>query len=119
MPPPNQKNIVYGSITAGGDVRIGDEINYITYQIERDFKSGSILFLRLEKAAGHQYLAHLAVKSKHSAQGTLSTSGETWCENFTVDIPQLSQVWLQQLLSPLMRRRSRPPRRCKYESSSF
>lgn len=44
---PNQKNIVHGSITAGGDIRIGDEINYISYTIERDFKSGSILFLRL------------------------------------------------------------------------
>lgn len=82
-----QKNIVYGSITAGGDVRIGDEINYITYNVERDFKAGSILFLRLDKKDGDAYQATLSVKSKHSAQGRLATSGETWCENIEVKIP--------------------------------
>jgi hypothetical protein len=40
----HKKNIVHGNITAGGNVHIGD----IIYNIERDFKSGSILFLRLE-----------------------------------------------------------------------
>jgi hypothetical protein len=84
MPPPHtQKNIVYGSITAGGNVHIGD----ITYNIERDFKSGSILFLRLDKKDETHYTAHLSVKSKHSTQGTLATSGEKWCENIEVNIP--------------------------------
>ncbi len=88
MPIPNsQKNIVYGTIIAGGDVRIGDDINYITYNIERDFKSGSILFLRLDKKDETHYNAQLSVKSKHSTQGTLATSGEKWCENIEVDIP--------------------------------
>jgi hypothetical protein len=41
-PTPHQKNIIHGSITAGGNVHIGD----IVYNIERDFKSGSLLFLR-------------------------------------------------------------------------
>jgi hypothetical protein len=80
---PHQKNIVHGSITAGGNVHIGD----IIYNIERDFQSGSILFLRLDKAEDNQYIANLSVKSKHSAHGTLATSGEKWCENFTVNIP--------------------------------
>ncbi|RYZ23313.1 MAG: hypothetical protein EOP49_46210, partial [Sphingobacteriales bacterium] len=53
-----QKNIVYGSITAGGNVHIGDKI----YVIERDFPH-SILFLRIEKgASGHE--AMLSVKSE-------------------------------------------------------
>jgi len=90
MPPPHtQKNIVHGSITAGGNVHIGD----ITYNIERDFKSGSILFLRLDKKDEHHYTAQLSVKSKHSTQGTLATSGEKWCENIEVNIPpQLFEV---------------------------
>ena len=77
------KNIVYGNITAGGDVHIGD----IIYNIAADFQSGSILFLRLDKIEGNQYSANLSVKSKHSTQGTLATSGEKWCENFEVNIP--------------------------------
>ena len=84
---PQQKNIVHGSITAGGNVHIGDEITYITYNIADDFQSGSILFLRLEKAEDNQYTANLSVKSKHSEKGTLATSGEKWCENFDVNIP--------------------------------
>ncbi|WP_020534535.1 tetratricopeptide repeat protein [Lewinella cohaerens] len=81
--PPNSKNIVHGSITAGGNVHIGD----IIYNIERDFKSGSILFLRLDKQGDTHYAAHLSIKSKHSEKGTLATAGEKWCENITVDIP--------------------------------
>lgn len=84
MNTPQQKNIVHGSITAGGNVHIGD---IITYNIANDFKSGSILFLRLEKAEDNQYTANLSVKSKHSTHGTLATSGEKWCENFEVNIP--------------------------------
>lgn len=80
---PTQKNIVHGSITAGGDVHIGD----IIYNIERDFKSGSILFLRLDKKDDTHYEANLSVKSKHSEQGNLSTSGEKWCENIELNIP--------------------------------
>jgi tetratricopeptide (TPR) repeat protein len=84
---PQQKNIVHGSITAGGNVHIGDEITYITYNIADDFKSGSILFFRLVKKDETQYTANLSVKSKHSTHGTLATSGEKWCENFEVNIP--------------------------------
>lgn len=78
----HSKNIVYGNITAGGDVHIGD----IIYNVERDFKSGSILFLRLDKKGDTQYEARLSVKSKHSEKGPLATSGETWCENIDVHI---------------------------------
>lgn len=80
---PNQKNIIHGSITAGGNVHIGD----IIYNIERDFKSGSILFLRLEKGEGNDYVANLSIKSKHSDKGKLATSGVKWCENMEVNIP--------------------------------
>jgi tetratricopeptide (TPR) repeat protein len=80
---PNQKNTVYGVIHAGGDVHIGGVI----YHIERDFKAGSILFLRLGKKHDMRYEARLSVKSRHSTLGTLATSGETWCENIAVDIP--------------------------------
>ena len=79
----HQKNIIHGSITAGGNVHIGD----IVYNIERDFKSGSILFLRLDKKDETRYEAHLSVKSKHSDKGTLATSGEKWCEQIAVTIP--------------------------------
>jgi tetratricopeptide (TPR) repeat protein len=79
----SSKNIVLGNITAGGNVHIGD----IIYNIELDFQSGSILFLRFDKVEGNQYLAHLSVKSKHSTQGTLATSGERWYENIEVDLP--------------------------------
>ncbi len=81
---PAQKNIVYGTIHANGDVHIGDNI---TYNIARDFQSGSILFLRLDKAEDNTYEANLSVKSKHSTQGALATSGEKWCENIAVNIP--------------------------------
>lgn len=81
--PPTQKNIIHGNITAGGDIHI----NGTVYHIASDFQSGSILFLRLDKAEGNQYLAHLSVKSKHSTQGALATSGEIWCENIEVDLP--------------------------------
>jgi len=81
-PPHIQKNIVYGTINANGNVHIGD----ITYNIERDFKSGSILFLRLDKKDDTRYEAQLSVKSKHSTQGALATSGEKWCENIELHI---------------------------------
>ena len=82
MPTPfQQKNIVHGSINA--NVHIGD----IIYHIDRDFQSGSILFLRLDKKEDNTYEANLSVKSKHSTQGTLASSGEKWCENMDVNIP--------------------------------
>ncbi|WP_421797698.1 tetratricopeptide repeat protein [Haliscomenobacter sp.] len=77
------KNIVHGSIHANGNVHIGD----IIYNIARDFKSGSILFLRLDKKDDTHYTANLSVKSKHADQGNLATSGEKWCENIEIDIP--------------------------------
>lgn len=80
---PQQKNIVYGSITAGGDVHIGD----IIYNIERDFKAGSVLFLRLDEIADGQLEARLSVKSKHSPLGQLASAGENWCENIELNIP--------------------------------
>ncbi|WP_373515466.1 CHAT domain-containing protein, partial [Persicitalea sp.] len=55
------KNINYGTITAGGDVHIGDKI----YIVERDFPH-SILFLRIEKA-GEEYEAMLSVKGPDDA----------------------------------------------------
>ena len=70
-PTSHQKNIVYGTITAGGDVHIGD--NY--YTVETAFKH-SILFLRIENTEGGLYALNLSIKSKHGAQGTLSSSGE-------------------------------------------
>ena len=78
-----QKNIIHGSIHANGNVHIGD----IIYNIARDFKSGSILFLRLDKKDDTHYTANLSVKSKHSDQGNLASSGEKWCENIDIDIP--------------------------------
>jgi tetratricopeptide (TPR) repeat protein len=80
---PTQKNIVYGTIHANGNVHIGD----IIYNIAQDFQSGSILFLRLDKKDKTLYDAQLFVKSKHSTQGNLATSGEKWCENIDVTIP--------------------------------
>ncbi|QDK81275.1 tetratricopeptide repeat protein [Spirosoma sp. KCTC 42546] len=56
-----QKNIVYGSIDAGGDVHIGDKI----YIVERDFPH-SILFLRIEKSPSG-YDAMLSVKGPDDA----------------------------------------------------
>ncbi len=73
---PHPKNIVHCTINANGNVHIGD----IIYNIAHDFKSGSILFLRLDKNEDTHYTAHLSVKSKHSDKGTLATSGEKWCE---------------------------------------
>jgi tetratricopeptide (TPR) repeat protein len=70
-PTPYQKNIVYGTITAGGDVHIGD--NY--YTVETAFKH-SILFLRIENTEGGQYALNLSIKSKHTTQGALNSSGE-------------------------------------------
>ena len=52
-----QKNINYDTITAGGNVHIGDTI----YVVERDFQS-SILFLRIDKGASG-YEAMLTVKT--------------------------------------------------------
>jgi hypothetical protein len=70
----HQKNIIHGSITAGGNVHIGD----IIY---------NILFLRLDKKDETRYEAQLSVKSKHSDKETLATSGEKWCEQIDVTIP--------------------------------
>ena len=83
-----QKNIVHGTITANGNVHIGD----IVYNIERDFKSGSILFLRLDKKDETRYEAHLSVKSKHSDKGTWTTSDEKWCEQIDGAIPPQYQA---------------------------
>ncbi len=55
------KNINYGTITAGGDVHIGDKV----YVVERDFPH-SILFLRIEKS-GEEYEAMLSVKGPDDA----------------------------------------------------
>ncbi len=72
------KNVNYGTIHANGDVHIGDVI----YNIQRDFKEGSILFLRLDKLQDNNdnYIAQLFVKTKRIA-------GERWCENIEVNIP--------------------------------
>jgi len=78
----HSKNVVLGTIHANGNVHIGD----ITYNVATDFQAGSILFLRIDKAEGNQYIANLSVKSKHSNQGTLASSGEKWCENMEVEI---------------------------------
>jgi hypothetical protein len=83
LPSQHSKNTVYGFIHANGNVHIGD----ITYIVERDFKAGSILFLRLDKKDATRYEATLSVKSRHSTQGTLATSGVIWCEQVAVDIP--------------------------------
>lgn len=56
---PIQKNINYGTITAGGNVHIGDKI----YVVEHDFQS-SILFLRIDAVASG-YEAMLSVKSSN------------------------------------------------------
>ena len=65
------KNIVYGTILAGGNVHIGD----IIYNIADDFQH-SILFLKIEKRADAQYALQLAIKSKHAKTGPLAVSGE-------------------------------------------
>ena len=66
-----QKNIVYGStITAGGNVHIGDVI----YNIVEDF-SHSILFLRIEPLGGDNYSAQLTLKSRHTTKMGLASVG--------------------------------------------
>jgi tetratricopeptide (TPR) repeat protein len=84
-----QKNIVYGTIHANGNVHIGDVVNnyYATYNIAQDFRAGSILFLRLKKTDETHCEAQLSVKSRHSTQGKLATLGEKWCENIEIAIP--------------------------------
>ncbi|MBI5916924.1 MAG: tetratricopeptide repeat protein [Bacteroidetes bacterium] len=81
------KNIVYpgASVTAGGNVHIGDVI----YNFHDDFHH-SILFLRIERAgaAENAFTAQLSVKSKHAGQGKLGTSGEPLLkEKITLDLP--------------------------------
>lgn len=61
---PIYKNIVYGNISAGGDVHIGDVI----YNVEQDF-SHAILFFRLEKSEEtNTYNVNLSLKSKHKTR---------------------------------------------------
>jgi tetratricopeptide (TPR) repeat protein len=67
---PSQKNIVYGSITAGGDVHIGD----IIYQVSEYF-SHSILFLRIEHISDNNYTAQLTLKSRHFGKKGLASTG--------------------------------------------
>jgi tetratricopeptide (TPR) repeat protein len=55
------KNIVYGNISAGGNVHIGDNIYY---NVEQDFKH-SILFLRIDKDELGKRWANLTLKSPH------------------------------------------------------
>jgi tetratricopeptide (TPR) repeat protein len=67
---PFQKNIVYGNITAGGDVHIGD----IIYQVSEYF-SHSILFLRIEHISDNNYTAQLTLKSRHLGKKGLASIG--------------------------------------------
>ncbi len=67
---PSQKNIVYGSISAGGDVHIGD----IIYHVSEDFNQ-SILFLRIEPIAENNYTAQLTLKSRHLGKKGLASTG--------------------------------------------
>jgi len=85
MPSPHHsKNIVYGSITAGGNVHIGDNITYI---VEQAFKQ-SILFLRIEDMKDGNHALHLSIKSKHGAATKLRTTGENLLhEAVKVNIP--------------------------------
>jgi ABC-type dipeptide/oligopeptide/nickel transport system ATPase subunit len=66
----SQKNIVYGNISAGGDVHIGD----IIYQPSEDFNH-SILFLRIEPFSGNNYTAQLTLKSQHLGKKGLASTG--------------------------------------------
>ena len=68
---PQQKNIVYGTITAGGNVHIGD----IIYNVAQDFQH-SILFLKIENTEGSHYALNLSIKSKHATKGRVAASGE-------------------------------------------
>ena len=72
----NSKNIAYGSITAGGNVHIGDTY----YSIERDFQS-SVLFLQLAKQHD-EYKAMLSIKAKEGKPAPLLV------EALTLNIPQ-------------------------------
>jgi CHAT domain len=65
-----QKNIVYGNISAGGDVHIGDNI----YHISEDFNH-SILFLRIEYISENNYTAQLTLKSRHLGKKGLASTG--------------------------------------------
>ena len=67
---PSQKNIVYGNISAGGDVHIGD----IIYHVSEDFNH-SILFLRIEHISANNYTAQLTLKSRHFGQKGLASIG--------------------------------------------
>ena len=67
---PQNKNIVYGNITAGGNVQIGD----IHYHVEQDFQH-SILFLRIEQQASGEYAAQLTLKSRHAGKANLNSTG--------------------------------------------
>ncbi len=66
----SQKNIVYGNISAGGDVHIGD----IIYRVSEDFNH-SILFLRIEHISDNNYTAQLTLKSRHSGKKGLASTG--------------------------------------------
>ena len=67
---PSQKNIVYGNISAGGDVHIGDNI----YHVSENFNH-SILFLRIEPIYENNYTAQLTLKSRHLGKKGLASSG--------------------------------------------
>ena len=68
--PPPQKNIVYGNISAGGDVHIGD----IIYHVSEDFNH-SILFLRIESISENNYTSQLTLKSRHLGKKGLASTG--------------------------------------------
>lgn len=79
------KNILYNStITAGGNVHIGDKI----YVVEEDFNH-AILFLQIEKAKDNQYTAQLSIKSPHAKDKTaLQNEGQPLLQEvMTLDIP--------------------------------
>jgi hypothetical protein len=85
MQAPISKNIVYGSITAGGNVHIGD----ITYIVEKEF-SRSILFLRIEPGAEGEYNLQLSVKSSQATNTRLDTLGENLLhEAVRIRIPRI------------------------------
>jgi hypothetical protein len=85
MQAPISKNIVYGSITAGGNVHIGD----ITYIVEKEF-SRSILFLRVESGAEGEYNLQLSVKSSQATNTRLDTLGENLLhEAVRIRIPRI------------------------------
>ena len=67
---PSQKNIVYGNISAGGNVHIGDNI----YCVSEDFNY-SILFLRIEHISENNYTVQLTLKSRHFGKKGLAYTG--------------------------------------------